>query len=127
MLLPLISYSLPPYIEILFFELNIRNRKWLVYFPYDPHKNLIKEYLRVLTEGIQFHSKDYESFLLMGGCNAEITETNMSFFCEIYHLTDIIKQPAGFKNPSNPLCIDLFVTNNANCFQKSSVFETGLF
>ena len=124
--LPRNRYSLPPYIEILFFELNIRNRKWLVYFPYDPHKNLIKEYLRVLTEGIQFHSKDYESFLLMGGCNAEITETNMSFFCEIYHLTDIIKQPAGFKNPSNPLCIDLFVTNNANCFQKSSVFETGL-
>ena len=59
----------------------------------NPHKNLIKEYLRVLTEGIQFYSKGYENILLMGDYNPEITETNMSSFCEIYHLTDIIKQP----------------------------------
>ena len=44
----------------------------------------------------------------MGDYNAEITETNMSSFFEIYHLTDIIKQTASFKNPSNPSCIDLF-------------------
>ena len=55
----------------------------------------------------------------MGDYNAKITETNMQFFCEIYHLTDIIKQPTCFKNPSNLSCIDLFLTNNANCFQKS--------
>ena len=121
-----VRYSLPPHIEILFFELNLRNRKWLVCCSYNPHKNLIKGHLRVLTEGIQFYSKDYENILLMGDYNAEITETNMSSFCEIYHLTNIIKQPTCFKNPSNPSCIDLFLTNNANCFQKSSVFETGL-
>ena len=50
----------------------------------------------------------------------------MSSFSEIYHLTDIIKQSTCFKNHSNPSCIDLFLTNNANCFQKSSVCETGL-
>ena len=53
--LPLNRYSLPPHIEILFFELNLRNRKWLVCCSYNPHKNLIKDYLRVLTEGIQFY------------------------------------------------------------------------
>ena len=45
---------------------------------------------------------------------------------KIYHVTDIIKQPTCFKNPSHPSCIDLLLTNNGNCFQKSSVFETGL-
>ena len=44
---------------------------------------LIKEYLRELTEGIQFYSKDYKNFLLMEVYNVEIPETNMSFFCEI--------------------------------------------
>ena len=53
--LPLNRYSLPPHIEILFFELNLRNRKWLVCCSYNPHKNLIKDYLRVLIEGIQFY------------------------------------------------------------------------
>ena len=62
----------------------------------------------------------------MGDYNSEITKTNMSSFCEIYYLTDIIKQHTFFKNPSKPSCIDLFLTDNANCFQKSSVFETGL-
>ena len=55
--LALNRYFLPPHIEILFFELNLRNRKWLVCCSYNPHKNLIKEHLRVLSEGIQFYSK----------------------------------------------------------------------
>ena len=58
--------------------------------------------------------------------NADIIKTNMSFFYEIYHLTDIIKQPTCFKNPSNSSWRDLFLTNNANFFQKSSVLETSL-
>ena len=41
--LPLNRYSLPPHIEILFFELNLRNRKWLACCSYNPHKNLIWE------------------------------------------------------------------------------------
>ena len=41
----------------------------------------------------------------MGDYNADITETKMKSFCEIYHLTDIIKQPTCFKIPSNPSCI----------------------
>ena len=53
--LPLNRYSLPPHIEILFFELNLRNRKWLVCCSYNSHKNLIKDYLQVLTEGIQLY------------------------------------------------------------------------
>ena len=108
--LALNRYSLPPHIEVLFLELNQRNRKWLVCCSsYNPHKTLIKEHLRVITEGIQFYSKDYENILLMGDYKAAITETNMSSFCEIYHLTHIIKRPSCFKNPSNPSCIDLFL------------------
>ena len=124
--LTLDRYSLPPHIEMLLFELNLRNQKRFVCCSYKPRKNLIKEQLWVLTEGIQFYFKDYENILLMVDYHADITENNMSSFCEIYHLTDIIKQPPCFKNPSTPSCIDLFLTKNANCFQKSSVFENGL-
>ena len=59
----------------------------------------------------------------MGDYNVEITETNLSSFCEIYHLTLLIKQSTCFKNSPDPSCIDLFLSNNANCFQKSSVFH----
>ena len=78
--LALNRYLLPPHIEILFFELNMRNQKWLVCCSYNPHKNLIKEHLQVLTEGIQFYCKDYENILLMGDYNAEIAETKYVIF-----------------------------------------------
>ena len=42
--LPLNRYALPPHIEIFFFELNLRNRKWFLSCSYNPHKNLIKDY-----------------------------------------------------------------------------------
>ena len=79
--LPLNRYSLPPDTEILFFELNLRNRKWLVCSCYNPHKNLIKEHLRVLTEGIQFYSKDYENILLIGDLTLRLLKpiTNIIF------------------------------------------------
>ena len=121
-LLPLNRYSLSAHIEILFFGLNLRNRKWLLYCFYKPHKNLMKEHLRVLTEGIQFYSKEYENILLMGDYKAEITETNMSSFCETYHLTDIIKQLLVLKILQ--IChADIFLTNNANYFQKSQFLK----
>ena len=53
--LPLNRYSLPVHIKVLFFELNLRTRKWLVCCSYNPHKNIIKEHLQVLTEDIQFY------------------------------------------------------------------------
>ena len=87
----------------------------------------MKEHLQVLTEGTQLYSKDYENILFLFrkysfNYNAEITETNMSSFCEIYHLTDIIKRSTCFKNPSNPSCIDLFLTSNSNAVSKNLQF-----
>ena len=31
-----------------------------------------------------------------------------------------------FKNPNNPSCIDLFLTNTMRSFQETQLFETGL-
>ena len=38
----------------------------------------------------------------------------------------MINEPTCYKNPLNPSCIDLFLTNNVNSFQKTFVSETGL-
>ena len=51
--LPLNRYSLPLHIEVLVFELNLRNQKWLVCCSYNPYKNLIKKHIQVFT-GIRY-------------------------------------------------------------------------
>ena len=41
-------------------------------------------------------------------------------------LKSLTKQPTCFKNPENPSCIDLFLTNRPRRFCNSYVIETGL-
>ena len=62
----------------------------------------------------------------MGDLNAELADTVASDFCEIYNLKNIIREKTCFKNPNNPSCIDLIITNRPTSFQNSMVIETGL-
>ena len=47
-------------------------------------------------------------------------------FMSTYNLKSSVKQKTCFKNPDNPPCIDLILTNSLRSFQDSSVFDTGL-
>ena len=47
----------------------------------------------------------------MGDFNAEPDDTVVSDFCETYNLKNIIREKTCFKNPNNPSCIDLIITN----------------
>ena len=50
----------------------------------------------------------------------------MKYFCDNYNLKSLIKQPTCYKNPDNPTCIDLLLTNAPRNFQSTCVLETGL-
>ena len=50
----------------------------------------------------------------------------MKLFCENYNLKTLIKQPTSYKNPNNPTCTDLILTNVPRSFQSTCVLETGL-
>ena len=54
------------------------------------------------------------------------TQTSMKVFCDSYEFKNLIKDATCYKNPENPSCIDLILTNNPNSFQNSGVIETGL-
>ena len=58
--------------------------------------------------------------------NAEISDLSLESVCTINNLKCIIKEPTCYKNPDNPTCIDLILTNCPNNFQESSILETGL-
>ena len=50
----------------------------------------------------------------------------MSEFLNIYSRKYLVSQKTCFKNPENPSCIDLILTNCLQSFQNTGVFETGL-
>ena len=51
----------------------------------------------------------------------------MSSFCDVFDCTSLIKEPTCYKNPDNPSCIDLILTNKPLSFQFSCVAETELY
>ena len=55
----------------------------------------------------------------MGDFSAEISELNLVSFCTIYNFKRLINKPICHKNPGNPSCIDLILTNCPNYFQNS--------
>ena len=65
--------------------------------------------------------------IFLGDFNVTDDEYHMKFFCENYGLKNLIRQTTCYKNPSNPVCIDLVLTNVPRSFQSTCVVETGLF
>ena len=67
-----------------------------------------------------------KSIILVGDFNSEIYDKCVEDFCESYNLSTLIRESNCHKNPENPSCIDLFLTNSPNSFQNFSMVETGL-
>ena len=50
----------------------------------------------------------------------------MESFCESFRFRSLINHPTCFKNPENPSCIDLMLTNSPYSFRHSCVIETDM-
>ena len=55
-----------------------------------------------------------------------VDDNHIKSSCKIYDLKNLIEQPTSYKNPSNPLSIDLILTNVPRSFQSTCVMETRL-
>ena len=115
-----------PSAESFFVEIILHKKKWLINCSYNPNKNNIKNHLEVISKALDAFSTKYESIILLGGFNVCVDDETMRNFCNSYNLNSLIKQPTCFKNPENPCCIDLILTNKPRSFLSTCVIETGL-
>ena len=79
-----------------------------------------------LSKIIDRNSSRYDKYLCIGDFNSETSETALRNFCDLYKLKNLVREPTCFKNPDNPSCIDLLLTNCSRSFQDTQVIETGL-
>ena len=70
--------------------------------------------------------ENYVNFLLIEDFNATMLEKQISDFCLLYDLNNLITEPTCYKNPLNPTSIDVILTNRENSFKDSLAVETGL-
>ena len=79
-----------------------------------------------LSKIIDLNSSRCDKYLFIGDFNSVTSETALRNFCGLYKLKDLVREPTCFKNPDNPSCIGLFLTNGSRSFQDTQVIETGL-
>ena len=87
---------------------------------------MIKSHLDSISMQFDELHKKYENILIIGDFNSEFSEEAMNEFCCLYNLKTLIHKPTCFKNPDNPSCIDLILTNRSRSFQSTSIIDTYL-
>ena len=112
--------------ECIFVEINLFKKEWLIRGFYNPHKTQILKHISFLSKSLDYYLSYYDNIIILGGINSEQTETYMKDFINTYNLKYLVKEPTCYKNPTNPSCIDLILTNGCMRFQNTTTVETGL-
>ena len=113
-------------LEGIFFEINLKATKWLIFGGYNQKKEDITSFVNKLTTNIDYYLHRYDNLLLLGDFNSQTNEPAMKEFCKSYNLSSLINEPTCYKNPKHPSIIDLILTNRHRSFQGSQTIETGL-
>ena len=113
-------------IECITFEINLGNRKWLICAAYNPNKSESLLFFKYLTDLIDSYQTRYDNILVIGDLNMEEKELIMKDFLLYFDMDTLIKQPTCYKSPTNPSCIDLFITNKKHYFQNTTIVETSI-
>ena len=119
-------HNFPSDIEGMFLEINLRKSKWLLFGSYHPPSQVDDYHLKFVGKALDIYNDFYNKFLLIRDFNIEDVEPCLSTFLYHYDAKNLVKEKTCFKNPSNPSCIDLYITNSSNSFQNTNVISTGL-
>ena len=126
----LMKHNIGENIEAIFVEINLRKNKLLLVGTYHSinakYGTTDEEYFRQIGLALDVYSSTYDKFLLAGDFNVKEENDTLDEFLEDYHAKNLVKEPTCFKNPENPSCIDLFITNSFQSFQKTTTVTTGL-
>ena len=120
-----IPVNFTPHTKALVIEINLKNRKWLLFGIYDPHENMTTTFLRRISLKLDELSLKYENILILGDFNSEMCEEVIQIFCTTYNFTSC-EGSNMLQNIISPSCIDLILTIKSLYFQNTAVVEAGL-
>ena len=86
---------------------------------------ITSNHLHHLNKGLDVYLK-HDKLLILGDLNSDLKDGCLNTFSNVNNLKSLNKEPNCFKNPNNPSCIDLFLTNRSRYFQNTSTIETGI-
>ena len=116
-------------IEGLFIEINLRRMKLLLFGTYHSTHPIYGTndtvYFEQIGLALDVYNK-YDKFLLAGDFNVEDTNDCLKDFLFQFNAKNLVREKTCFKNPENPSCIDLLLTNSNRSFLNTKSITTGL-
>ena len=110
-------------------EINLRKNKLLLVGTYHStskeHGSTDSVFFEQMGFALDVYSS-YDKFLISGDLNVEEGQECLDDFMDEFHAKNMVKEPTCFKNPENPTCIDLYITNSYRSFMKTTTVSTGL-
>ena len=73
--------NLPGNVEGIFFNMNIRNKKWLIIAGYNPNKEHIGSFLCHVGKSLDYLRGKYENLIIIEDFNSQMEEYAMKDFC----------------------------------------------
>ena len=120
------SHSFAEDTEGTFIEINLRKCKWLLFAMYHPPSQCDKYFFHYLRRSLDIYSASYDKFVLIGDFNSEESEDTLAHFLNYHNASNLVRDKICFKSLSNPICIDLIITNKPGCFQNTIAASIGL-
>ena len=126
----LTSFVFPKVIEVIPFEINLRKSKWCIFMIYrnptlHKTKEKIEQFLSSLSDGLDFYSRLYDNFMVVGDFNLEPDNESIKKFMNAHDFYNLVKYKTCFKSKAGT-CIDLILTNRKHSFQFTGALETGI-
>ena len=106
--------------------MNLRKIKWLIFGTYCSPSQPVEYFFKHVGYALDTYGQTYKIFYLAGDFNTEETEPCLSEILTKYNSKSLVKDKTCFKNPKNPRCINLFITNSISSFQKTTAVASGL-
>ena len=83
--------------EIIFLEITLRNRKWLLIDFYKPPGQKEKGFLENLNSILNKYISKYENIILIGDFNSSVKNKHLADFATLFNLESLIKSPTCFQ------------------------------
>ena len=123
------SHNLPHNVEAILVEINLRKMKFLLIGIYHStnkdHGTTDDVFIQSIGEVLDKYSV-YDKFIIAGDFNMREGCGCLDAFLDEFCAKNIVKEPTCYKNPDNPSCVDLFITNSHRSFMKTTALSTGL-
>ena len=127
----LLKHEMDEDTEILFIEVNLRKTKILLIAAYNSptlkYRKPDDTFFQQIAHALDVYS-GYDKFILVGdlNLNALVENEALDDFMDEFHAKNLVKDPTCYANPSNPSCLDLYITNSYRSFQGTTTVTTGL-